>query len=139
MISEKQKQHVKNYFKSDKGKAAVKRANQKYLSTDLGKEFARKAWLKNGKKILASEYDLKFNSQNGLCAICNQPETKLNNAKTRVTKLAVDHNHTTGKIRDLLCSKCNTAIGLMKENTDIFLNAVKYLERHKLDAMSNSE
>lgn len=58
--------------------------------------------------------------QDGKCAICNEvPNTK--------RLLHVDHCHKTNVVRGLLCSGCNTAIGLMKENIQALLSAVKYL------------
>ena len=58
-------------------------------------------------------------SQNGKCRICGTTPNR---------RLDVDHCHTTGKIRGLLCSNCNTALGLLKENPHIFQKAVSYLE-----------
>lgn len=45
-------------------------------------------------------------------------------------RLSIDHNHTTGKVRGLLCSPCNTAIGNFKENPDTMLKAITYLKEH---------
>lgn len=59
------------------------------------------------------------------CAICNIKEEDLDQ------RLSIDHNHITGKIRGLLCSKCNSALGLFKDNNDILENAIKYLEKYK--------
>lgn len=42
-------------------------------------------------------------------------------------KLSVDHCHKTGKVRGLLCSNCNTAIGLLKEDINVLKNAINYL------------
>ena len=44
--------------------------------------------------------------------------------------LVVDHNHTTGQIRKLLCSPCNTALGLLREDKNIFTSLIKYIEEH---------
>ena len=63
-------------------------------------------------------------SQNGKCAIC---ETKLDNGK----HTCVDHCHTTGKIRKILCRSCNIMIGHSKENTEILNKAIQYLSTHK--------
>jgi hypothetical protein len=74
------------------------------------------------------EYEVLFVSQNGLCAICRKPETRIVNGV--LARLAVDHNHNTGKNRELLCSRCNTAIGLLDENPEILAAAGGYLKKH---------
>lgn len=75
-------------------------------------------------------YDGKLIEQNGLCAICKEPETAINRAgETKL--LAVDHCHKSGDKRGLLCSRCNTAIGLMLDNPDRLRNAAAYIERSK--------
>lgn len=68
--------------------------------------------------------------QNNLCAICGQPETNYNR-QGNLMALHVDHCHTTNKIRGLLCSKCNTAIGLFREDIEIMQKAMAYIIRHK--------
>lgn len=55
--------------------------------------------------------------QSGLCAIC-QKELKSPN---------VDHDHKNGKIRGLLCRKCNMALGLFEDNINALRNAITYL------------
>jgi hypothetical protein len=55
------------------------------------------------------------------CAICEKP----------LQNFVVDHDHTTGKVRELLCSQCNTGLGLFKENETYLLNAIIYIEKHK--------
>jgi hypothetical protein len=47
--------------------------------------------------------------------------------------LAVDHNHTTGKIRGLLCPKCNQGIGLLMDNPLFLIRAAEYLRREQND------
>lgn len=73
--------------------------------------------------ITLAEYDVMFEDQNGTCSICKLPEIN--------RRLAVDHDHKTGKVRSLLCTRCNMVIGLMEENTESLNNAIKYIERHK--------
>jgi hypothetical protein len=72
------------------------------------------------------EFDLRFANQKGLCSICQQPMIV---GKT-VRRPCQDHNHVTGQLRDLLCSRCNTFLGLSSENIDILSNAISYLKRH---------
>ncbi len=64
------------------------------------------------------EYKDMYDMQHGCCLICNN----------EYPSLVVDHNHKTGIIRGLLCSKCNTGIGLLKDSPEILDNAKKYLE-----------
>jgi len=78
--------------------------------------------------ITRQEYAEIFHSQNGTCAICSLPETATRNGKVKA--LAVDHDHKSGKVRGLLCSDCNTGIGKLKENRNIFLSAIKYLDKY---------
>ena len=62
------------------------------------------------------QYDSLFETQKGKCAICGLPE-----------KLVADHDHTTLVVRGLLCSPCNTGIGLLKDDITILTKAVEYL------------
>lgn len=80
--------------------------------------------LKREYGITVEDFNRMFESQNGVCAICKKPETE---NKT----LAVDHCHTTDKVRALLCGKCNKAIGLLNDDTDLLRVAIAYLEQYK--------
>jgi hypothetical protein len=60
---------------------------------------------------------------NGCCEICGVAQHSEEHPKW----LCVDHNHTTGEPRGLLCSNCNLGIGQFKERTDLMLEAIKYL------------
>ena len=74
-----------------------------------------------------ADYDAKWTDQNGVCAICGHPEKGTRNGKVRW--LNVDHNHTTGAIRGLLCTNCNVAVGMMGESWNILLAAIAYLDK----------
>jgi hypothetical protein len=71
------------------------------------------------------KYDEMLVQQKGACAVC---KTALNSS--RYTKLAVDHDHRTGRVRGLLCTGCNTALGLMKDSPVRLRAAAVYLEQH---------
>jgi hypothetical protein len=79
-------------------------------------------------KTTLKTYKQMFKEQNGLCAICGQTLPLLQNKKYN-SLLCVDHDHTTGKIRGLLCSNCNKAIGLLKDDVIIIESAANYLKR----------
>ena len=72
--------------------------------------------------ITVEEYDALLEAQGGICAICASPPGK--------KLLAVDHHHDTGAIRGLLCSNCNTSLGLMKDDPDRLERAVAYLREN---------
>ena len=75
------------------------------------------------------DYDALHAKQAGLCAICGKPERVVK--RGRIERLAVDHDHKSGKVRELLCGHCNKAIGLFYEDTDIMARAIHYLKRHR--------
>lgn len=77
--------------------------------------------------ISVSDYNKLLVQQNGVCAICREPETAVKAAGTR--SLAVDHCHRTGRIRALLCSQCNLAIGNLRESPLLARAAATYLEQ----------
>ena len=64
------------------------------------------------------DYDHLAAEQNHVCAICHG---------TGARRLAVDHDHATGKVRGLLCSNCNAGIGLLNEDIDRVLTVIQYL------------
>ena len=68
-------------------------------------------------------------AQQGVCGSCGQPETRRQNDK--FTALAVDHDHKTGLVRGLLCSRCNLALGFLDDNTAKIRKLLAYMEREK--------
>lgn len=79
--------------------------------------------------LTIQEYDSLFKSQQGVCKICGETETK-GRGKHKET-LAVDHCHTTGKVRGLLCSSCNRGLGFFFDSTDKLKNAIEYLNDNR--------
>lgn len=73
--------------------------------------------------ITVADYDAMYARQGGKCAICDTFKEK--------GKLVVDHNHQTGKVRELLCHLCNAMIGCARENTAILVAAAAYLYREQ--------
>lgn len=86
-------------------------------------KYERQGNLKKNYGITLSEYDALLKKQNYCCAICGR------NKKEFVRELDVDHCHKTGKIRGLLCIRCNTMIGLAKEDADVLCKAITYLDK----------
>lgn len=102
-------------------------ASQKYCSGRcwVSAWKAKKSKTANTKIAISKEhYGVLYDLQNGKCAICKCES----GGNVRGDKLAVDHCHTSGNIRGLLCHRCNTGIGLFKDNKESLLAAIEYLK-----------
>lgn len=78
--------------------------------------------------ITLEDYKRMLLEQNGVCAICLRPETSVRWGKLQ--PLAVDHCHTTGKVRALLCNNCNVGIGTFGDDPERLMRAAAYLQCH---------
>lgn len=87
-------------------------------------EAVRNSQLKNKYGIALAQYNVLLDSQNAVCAICQEP---CHTGRA----LAVDHCHETGRIRGLLCNRCNQAIGILQDSPHNCLAAAKYLQQTK--------
>lgn len=72
--------------------------------------------------ITIEQYNKLFQNQDGRCAICGRHQTELKR------RLAIDHNHKTGKIRALLCTRCNLLVGRVE--TDLINLVLAYVKIH---------
>jgi epoxyqueuosine reductase QueG len=70
--------------------------------------------------ITIDYYDELLKKQNGVCAICLK-------ACNKNKRLSVDHDHKTGKVRGLLCNKCNRALGMFKDDPKLLRSAARYI------------
>mgnify|MGYP003595630443 CR=1 FL=1 len=91
------------------------------------KEKLRDYILKHKFNIPFNDYMDIYNSQGGRCAICGKEISIWAETKDYTSVACVDHNHTTGEVRGLLCNHCNTGIGLLQENPVILNSAINYL------------
>jgi hypothetical protein len=78
--------------------------------------------------ITQQDYDMMLAEQNNQCAIC---ETTEPGGRHTSNYFVVDHCHTTGKVRKLLCHHCNTALGLVGDNIGTLETMIKYLQKHQ--------
>jgi hypothetical protein len=95
------------------------RRQQRQKYRDKEREYDRKRSFEVNYGITIEEYESRLERQNGVCLICSSPPT--------TKRLAVDHCHVTGEIRGLLCSKCNTALGLFNDSPELMKIAIEYL------------
>ena len=78
--------------------------------------------LKEKYGITESDYDSMLSDQGGVCAICADPP------KDRA--LCVDHDHSTGAVRALLCNRCNLGLGYFRDDAAFLQKATEYLTTH---------
>lgn len=120
---EKEKRKQINWRKNNPEKLQAQRNRRKgelSLYYRKNKDGYRDKSLQKYYGISLTEYDEILTKQNGVCAICNtKPKTK---------NLAVDHDHTTNRVRGLLCSNCNTGLGLFKDEPNLLKKSIKYLK-----------
>lgn len=90
-------------------------------------EMVRVSTLRRGYGMTPAEYAVLHVRQGGLCAICGNPETATQPRTGVLRSLAVDHDHTSGEIRGLLCSTCNAGLGLLGDDLERLEAAVAYL------------
>lgn len=108
---------------SNKDKAAYSRHWRKQ-----NPERAKNSDLKRSYGITLVEYETMLAAQDGKCAICKGPErTRDKDGGPR--RMPVDHDHETGKVRGLICTHCNRALGMFKDDIKILKSAIAYVER----------
>ncbi len=111
---EKAKARAKTYYSNNK-EQVIKRLH--------GDRIVRKDRILKHKYGVGIEvYNTMLKNQDFRCKVCNVESSKGNRS------LCIDHNHTTGKVRGLLCHNCNVALGLVREKIEVLNGLIKYLE-----------
>jgi len=76
--------------------------------------------------LTTENYNLMLKQQNFQCAICETSDPTTKQSK----HWHVDHDHTTNKVRGLLCTRCNKGLGHFGDNVELMNKAIKYLNKH---------
>ncbi|MFZ4411456.1 MAG: endonuclease VII domain-containing protein [Bacteroidales bacterium] len=131
---EKLQDYGKKYYRKNKtkileyssvyqknNKDSVNLSSKKYR--DSNPEVIKDRTLQKKYKINGADYEQMMKHQNEKCAIC-----KVHNNDLKVA-LCVDHCHSTGKIRGLLCGSCNRALGLFRDSITFLSSAIDYLNK----------
>ena len=118
-MQENYQHYQKEYRERNREKA--KQTTSDWVKSDNG----RNKTLLNKYGITLEQYDAMLIDQDYLCAICKQPEQMLHKEKPK--RLCVDHDHKTGKVRGLLCQRCNTTLGRYEDNPELMKNLISYL------------
>lgn len=125
--------------RNGRGEVETHGPTENWMTRDPAAEAAAEARAKRSRSgnlrwkygIDEDEFDLMERAQAGVCAICGLPERVKRRGK--LARLSVDHDHATGRVRGLLCTTCNAAMGLLRDDADTILafaeRAVKYLSR----------
>ena len=91
-------------------------------------DYHKSLQLRRNYGITIADYNRMLDAQNGCCDVCGK--TEKTEIAGRTLSLAVDHDHATGVVRGLLCSNCNTAIGLLGDDPALLDAAKAYLAKH---------
>lgn len=121
-LKEKRKQNIEEFRQY--GRDKYHRNRETILIQQTARRFG----------ITSEEYMQMIEDQENKCAICFEYETRKSCASNEVTKLSIDHDHKTGKVRGLLCANCNSALGKMKESAQRFQSAINYLNKYNSEA-----
>lgn len=103
-----------------------KKRRMKYEKTHKSKRRMQGILYRHG--LSEEAYLSLMASQNNRCAICLKDFSLVENSKN----IHVDHDHKTGKIRSILCGKCNVALGHVDDNIDILYKMISYLITHSI-------
>lgn len=111
------------YYQQNKEYIKARVKSNRDSKINYYREYEKARHLKRKYGITRDVYNKMLQDQEGKCAIC------LRDQETFKYELCVDHCHTTGKIRQLLCNSCNRMLGLKQEDPKAFLRAYEYLKK----------
>lgn len=128
--------YAKKIYHQNREKIRERRKELRQLNPEKKREEARRNYCPKKNKLRGwkqagivgmtlEKYQQLLDQQNYSCAICNTHESKFKKA------LSLDHDHSTGKARGLLCDNCNRALGYLKESETIVNNLLTYIRCHK--------
>lgn len=117
------KQRKREAYRQDPEK--VLRRNNKYVYRKGTREGTRERMLLREYGLTLDAYDELLRQQDYVCKICKTKERERGRKR-----LAVDHDHKTGEVRGLLCDPCNRALGMFKDDEQILLSAIRYVQGH---------
>ena len=127
-----------NTYRDNKNRRYCKLCRSRWAKDNIGKKrIYYKKWYDKWSKVpnnvwnktIRSNYGITsdnyreiYEKQEGRCAICR------NDIKFRTKYTHIDHNHHTGKVRGLLCNKCNTGLGKFNDDLKILQSALDYIK-----------
>jgi hypothetical protein len=132
-ISEYGKEYNKKYYQENK-----EEIKKNSIENEIGKKYYALNKVKMNKQgrvnrlkkyfgITVEQYNFILDKQNGCCNMCKKHHSEFKRA------LAVDHDHSTGLIRGLLCHSCNRGLGYLHDNIDTLINGIEHLKSNPLN------
>ena len=120
---ERQRQYQREYYRNNKEKSVEYSRKYRADPENRVREWERMIEKKFG--MDRHDYQNMLDEQNGTCAICDGTETHSQRTEGR---LSIDHCHTTGKVRGILCNQCNSLLGWARDDINTLQRAIEYLE-----------
>jgi len=125
-IEDKRKYH-REYQRKYRLRNSPKEREYQKKYRDNNKDKRKNGMLKLRFNLTLEEYNLMLDAQGGVCKMCGMPETTRKNNSNEVRMLCVDHDHNTGAVRGLLCSRCNVNLGHYEKIKDMIPGFQRYL------------
>ena len=117
----------RKWYANNPERARAKQVKWHKQNLEKARKQGRESERRRSERKLGYSYAEMLATQEGRCAICLQPDSgRMRNG--RPMDFHVDHNHTTGKVRALLCHHCNTALGGFRDSPALLRAAATYLE-----------
>jgi len=127
-----------DFHKSKQSKDGLKSSCKTCRRTESTTWYKASGGAYDKEKTLMSKYGLTLevfttmlSEQHGVCKLCKLPESEKED-DSRIRYLAVDHSHKNGKVRGLLCAKCNRGLGSFGDDPTLLRAAADYIEEFNL-------
>lgn len=110
---------IKTYYRSACKKCLIEKGRTVYKNSESRRTsvYLNSIWRRY--KISALDLMTLLEKQDGKCAICSGT----------LNRFAIDHEHSTDKVRGIICIPCNTGLGMFYDNPELLRNAALYIER----------
>jgi hypothetical protein len=126
--TEKRKAYKAAWYQANKERVSAYQVKYRDKFPDKNRRYFRNHHLVKTYGITLEQYEAIYKQQGGVCGICGNPPDI---GRHGVARLAVDHDHATGKIRGLLCNNCNSGMGLIGDTAEHLVRALSYLKQHE--------
>jgi len=131
---EKRRESQKRYWQKNKTKCVAANAEYKSKNQERVKELSRLWWIANKDRLIAGKYGLTveayqqmLEATEGRCPICDVELVFEGSNRRCESRACVDHDHKTGKVRGIVCSRCNLLLGKANDDVSILTKAAQYL------------